>query len=117
MQTSEKIKLKKLKSGDDVIVIAGKDKGRRGKIQKVLTNGRLIVEGVAIVTKHIRANPQRNIVGGRKEVESSIHHSNVMLVNPTTGKRDRVTFKQIEEKDGTFKKVRCFKSNSEFVDL
>jgi len=116
-KASETVKLKKIKSGDEVVVIAGKDKGRRGKIQKVLPTGRVIVEGVGMIIKHIRPNQQRNIAGGRLSVESPIHHSNVALINSITGKADRVFFKMIEGKDGSFKKVRCFKSNGELVDL
>ncbi|MBZ2190459.1 MAG: 50S ribosomal protein L24 [Alcanivorax sp.] len=102
----------KIKRDDEVIVIAGKDKGKRGKVAKVLTNGRLIVSGVNIVKKHTRANPQRGIQGGILEQEASIEASNVAIWNPAAEKADRVGFRV--EDDG--KKVRYFKSNGEALD-
>ena len=101
----------KIKRDDEVIVIAGKDKGKRGTVSKVLTNGRLLVSGVNIVKKHTRANPQRGIQGGIIEKEASIDASNVAIWNPATEKADRVGFRV--EDDG--KKVRYFKSNGEVV--
>jgi|SRR5690606_13765786 len=100
----------KIKRDDEVIVIAGKDKGKRGKVTKVLANGRLVVAGVNIVKKHTRANPQRGVQGGIVEKEASIHHSNVAIWNPASQKADRVGFKV---EDG--QKVRIFKSNGEVV--
>ncbi|WP_111658252.1 50S ribosomal protein L24 [Isoalcanivorax indicus] len=100
----------KIKRDDEVIVIAGKDKGKRGKVTKVLTNGRLLVSGVNIVKKHTRANPQRGIQGGIIEKEASIEASNVAIWNPATEKADRVGFRV---EDGN--KVRYFKSNGEVV--
>ncbi|MBA3980884.1 MAG: 50S ribosomal protein L24 [Alcanivorax sp.] len=100
----------KIKRDDEVIVIAGKDKGKRGKVSKVLANGRLIVSGVNIVKKHTRANPQRGIQGGIIEKEASIEASNVAIWNPATEKADRVGFRV---EDGN--KVRYFKSSGEVV--
>lgn len=101
----------KIKRDDEVIVIAGKDKGKRGKVQRVLANGRVIVSGVNIVKKHQRPNPQRGVQGGIVEKEAAVHHSNVAIWNPKTQKADRVGFR-IEDQ----KKVRFFKSNGEALD-
>ncbi|SUO94718.1 50S ribosomal protein L24 [Suttonella ornithocola] len=96
--------MKRIKNGDEVIVIAGKNKGQRGKVASVLGD-RVIVEGINKVVKHVRPNPQLGIEGGKVQKEASIHISNVMLVNPETGKGSRVGFK-IE--DG--KKIRVLKT-------
>lgn len=101
----------KIKRNDEVIVIAGKDKGKRGTVQRVLANGRLVVGGVNIVKKHVRPNPNAGVQGGIVEQEASIHHSNVAIWNPATGKADRIGFRV----DGD-KKVRFFKSNGEALD-
>ncbi len=101
----------KIKRDDEVIVTAGKDKGKRGKVEKVLANGRLIVSGINIVKKHVRANPQRGVQGGIVEQESGIHHSNVSIWNPKTQKADRVGFRVEGDK-----KVRFYKSNGEALD-
>ncbi|RJG50688.1 50S ribosomal protein L24 [Motilimonas pumila] len=95
---------------DEVIVLAGKDKGKTGKVTKVLPNGKVFVEGVNIIKKHTKANPQAGVAGGIVEKEAAIDVSNVAILNPTTGKADRIGFR-IE--DG--KKVRFFKSNEESV--
>ncbi len=95
---------------DEVIVLAGKDKGKTGKVTKVLPNGKVFVEGVNIIKKHTKPNPQLGVAGGIVEKEAAIDASNVAVLNPTTGKGDRVGFR-IE--DG--KKVRFFKSNNETV--
>lgn len=105
--------MNKIKRDDEVIVIAGKDKGKRGKVNKVLSSGRLIVSGVQMVKKHQKPNPQANIPGGIIEKEASIDVSNVAIFNPITQKADRVGFKVLE--DGK-KKIRIFKSNGEAVD-
>ena len=98
----------KIKRDDEVIVIAGKDKGKRGSVQQVLDNGRLIVAGVNMVKKHVKANPNRGTQGGIVEQEAALHASNVAIWNPKTQKADRVGFRF---EDG--KKVRFFKSNGE----
>jgi len=101
----------KIKRDDEVVVLAGKDKGKRGKVLSVLTEkDRVIVEGVNLIKKHQKPNPALNQAGGIIEKEASIHVSNVAIFNPATEKADRVGFK-IE--DG--KKVRTFKSNNEII--
>jgi large subunit ribosomal protein L24 len=101
----------KIRRDDEVIVLAGKDKGKRGKVTKVLTKeSKVFVEGVNLVKKHQKPNPQFGIAGGIVEQEAAIDVSNVAIFNPQTAKADRVGFK-IE--DG--KKVRVFKSNGETV--
>ncbi|ARB47106.1 MULTISPECIES: 50S ribosomal protein L24 [Alcanivoracaceae] len=101
----------KIKRNDEVIVIAGKDKGKRGQVQRVLPNGRLLVSGVNMVKKHVRANPNRGIQGGIVQQEAGIHASNVAIWNAKTQKADRVG---VRFEDG--KKVRFFKSNGEALD-
>lgn len=103
--------MKKIRKGDDVVVIAGKDKGRRGTIIKVL-DGKVLVQNINMVKKHQKPNPQRGIGGGIIEKEMPIDVSNVMVFNPATDKGDRVSFKTLE--DG--RKVRVFRSNGEVVD-
>ncbi|MCK0155284.1 50S ribosomal protein L24 [Alcanivorax sp. S6407] len=98
----------KIKRDDEVIVIAGKDKGKRGTVQQVLDNGRVIVGGVNMVKKHVKANPNRGTQGGIVEQEAALHASNVAIWNPKSQKADRVGFRF---EDG--KKVRFFKSNGE----
>ena len=104
--------MKKIKKGDEVIVITGRDKGRRGTVLRLLDFDRIIVEGVNVVKKHKKGNPQQNLPGGIVEQESAIHRSNVKLYNPLAKKGDRVGFRKLE--DG--KKVRVFKSTNEVVD-
>ncbi len=103
----------KIKKGDEVIVITGKDKGKRGTVVKVYDDNRLVVENVNMVKKHTRPNPNKGEPGGILDKEMPLHISNVALYNPATGKGDRVGFKILE--DG--KKVRVFKSNQEVVDI
>ncbi|WP_404399789.1 50S ribosomal protein L24 [Idiomarina seosinensis] len=101
----------KIKRDDEVVVLAGKDKGKQGKVLKVLTDkDRVIVEGVNIVKKHQKPNPASGESGGIVEKEAPLHVSNVAILNPETGKADRVGFR-IE--DG--KKVRFFKSNNAII--
>lgn len=104
--------MQKIKKDDDVIVIAGKDKGRRGTVLSVLDNGRVLVEGINVAKKHQKPNPNSGIQGGIIDMEMSINRSNLMLFNPITEKGDRVGIKTLE--DG--RKVRFFKSNNEVVD-
>lgn len=104
--------MRKIRSNDEVVVITGKDKGRRGKIMQVLAEGKILVQGVNRVKKHVKPNPNAGVQGGIVEKEMPMDASNVMLVNPATGKGDRVGFKLLE--DG--KKIRVFKSNGERVD-
>jgi len=100
----------KIKRDDEVIVIAGKDKGKTGKIAQVLASGKVIIEGVNVQKKHQKANPQLEIAGGIIEQAAPIDVSNVAIYNSATGKADRVGFRT---EDGT--KVRFFKSNNELV--
>ena len=102
----------KIKRDDEVIVIAGKDKGKRGKVSRVLTDGRLIVSGVQMVKKHQKPNPQLNIPGGIIEKESPIQVSNVAIFNPSTQKADRVGFKQEGDRKT---KIRIFKSDGKAI--
>ena len=105
--------MRRIRKDDEVVVIAGKDKGRRGKIVRVMDEERVIVAGVNLVKRHTKPNPARNVAGGIVEREAAIHVSNVMLFNPLTKKGDRVGFRVLE--DG--RKVRYFKSNNEVVDV
>ena len=100
----------KIKSGDEVVVITGKDKGKRGTVTKVMDDGRLVVSGVNVAKKHQRPNPQRGQQGGIVEQEQPIQGSNVAIYNPKTQKADRVGFRV----DGD-KKVRVFKSTGDVV--
>ena len=101
----------KIKSDDEVIILAGKDKGKRGKVRKVLDGNRVIVSGVNMVKKHTKPNPQAGVAGGIVEKESPIQVSNVAIFNPSTSKGDRVGFKV----DGN-RKVRIFKSSGAEID-
>jgi large subunit ribosomal protein L24 len=103
----------KIKKGDEVIVITGKDKGKRGTVVKILADERLVVENVNMAKKHTKPNPNKGEPGGILDKEMPLHISNVALYNPATDKADRVGFKILE--DG--KKVRIFKSNQEVVDI
>ena len=105
--------MRRIRKDDEVVVIAGKDKGRRGQIVRVMDEERVIVAGVNLVKRHTKPNPARNVAGGIVEREAAIHVSNVMLFNPLTRKGDRVGFRVLE--DG--RKVRFFKSNNEVVDV
>ena len=100
----------KIKADDEVIVIAGKDKGKRGKVRRVLDKNRVIVSGVNMVKKHTKPNPQAGVAGGIVENEAPIQVSNVAIFNPDTSKADRVGFKIEGEQ-----KVRIFKSSGEVI--
>jgi len=104
--------MQRIKKGDQVIVVSGKDKGRRGNVLRVEPTGRVVVENLNVAKKHQRPNPQKNVPGGIVEQEKSLDESNVMLFNPTTQKADRVGFRKLS--DG--RKVRFFKGNGEVVD-
>ncbi len=105
--------MKKIRKGDEISVLAGRDKGKRGAVLRVLDNDRVIVEGVHLVKRHTKPNPQANIPGGIVEKEAPIHISNVALFNPITQKPDRIGIKTLEDD----RKVRFFKSNNEVVDI
>ena len=103
--------MQKIRRDDEIIVIAGKDKGKRGKVLSVVTeSGRVFVEGINLIKKHQKPVPQLNQAGGIVEKEASIDVSNVAIYNSETGKADRVGFK-IE--DG--KKLRIFKSTGKTI--
>jgi len=104
--------MEKIRKGDDVVVIAGRDKGKRGAVLRRLDDDTLLVEGVNRVKKHVKANPMKGEQGGIVEKEMPIHRSNVALFNPATQKADRVGVKVLE--DG--RKVRVFRSNGEMVE-
>jgi large subunit ribosomal protein L24 len=103
--------MEKIRKGDDVVVIAGKDKGKRGTVIRRTDAEHVVVEGLNRVKKHLKPNPVKGIVGGIVDKEMPLHVSNVMLYNPVTKKADRVGFKTLE--DG--RKVRFFKSNGEVL--
>lgn len=105
--------MRKIRKGDEVIVLTGKDKGRRGEVVRVLTaHDKVVVSNINMVKKHQRGNPNAGTPGGIIEKEMPLHVSNVALFNGKTGKADRVGFKTLENG----RKVRFFKSNNELVD-
>lgn len=103
--------MNKIRKGDEVIVLTGRDKGKRGKVAARVDADHILVEGVNIVKKHVRPNPLKGTTGGIVEKSMPIHQSNVAIFNPATGKADRVGIKLLA--DG--KKVRVFKSNGEEI--
>jgi large subunit ribosomal protein L24 len=103
--------MRKIKRDDEVIVLAGKDKGKRGKVVTQVGEDRLIISGINMMKKHQKPNPQANVPGGIIEKEAAIQISNVAIFNSATSKADRVGFKV----EGG-KKVRIFKSNGEQID-
>jgi len=104
--------MEKIRKGDDVVVIAGRDKGKRGQVLRRVDKDHVVVEGVNRVKKHVRPNPMKGQQGGIVDKDMPIHISNVALFNPQTKKADRVGFKSLE--DG--RTVRVFRSNGEMVD-
>ncbi|TFG87064.1 MAG: 50S ribosomal protein L24 [Chromatiales bacterium] len=104
--------MKRIRKNDQVIVIAGRDKGRKGAVTRV-DGDRVWVENINVVKRHQKPNPAKGLQGGIVEKEMSLHESNVALLNTTTDKADRVGFRMLE--DG--RKVRYFKSNKEVVDV
>ncbi|KAA6184987.1 50S ribosomal protein L24 [Thiohalocapsa marina] len=105
--------MRKIKVGDDVMVITGKDKGKRGTVLRLAGEDRLVVENINLAKKHQKQNPQQGIAGGIIDKEMPIHVSNLGLYNPAKGGADRVGFKVLA--DG--RKVRVFKSDGEVVDV
>ena len=103
--------MERIRKGDDVVVIAGKDKGKRGTVIRRTDAEHVVVEGLNRVKKHLKPDPVKGVVGGIVEKEMPLHVSNVMLYNPATRKADRVGFRTLE--DG--RKVRYFKSNGEVL--
>ncbi|HLX22911.1 MAG TPA: 50S ribosomal protein L24 [Usitatibacter sp.] len=110
--------MQKIRKGDTVVVTTGSEKGKRGTVLRVFESGKVLIEGVNRAKKHQRPNPVKGQTGGIIDKEMPLAISNVMLVNPATGKGDRVGFKFLEAQ-GTnpARKVRFFKSNGEVVDV
>ncbi len=104
--------MEKIRKGDEVIVITGKDKGKRGTVVLRVDAEHVVVEGINRAKKHVRPNPMKGVAGGIVDKDMPIHVSNVALFNPATSKADRVGIKVLE--DG--RKVRVFKSNGELVN-
>jgi large subunit ribosomal protein L24 len=105
--------MQRIRKGDEIVVIAGRDKGKRGTVLRRVDAEHVVVEGVNRLKKHQRPNPMKNITGGIVDRDMPIHVSNVALFNPATQKADRVGFKELEGG----RKVRVFKSNGEQVDV
>ncbi|VAW49653.1 LSU ribosomal protein L24p (L26e) [hydrothermal vent metagenome] len=103
--------MNRLKNGDEVIVITGKDKGKRGSVSAVLDSGKVLVDGINLVKKHTKANPQTGVQGGILSKEMPIDASNVALVDPETNKAGKIGFR-VEEGS----KVRFFKSTGKAID-
>ena len=103
--------MNKIRKGDQVIVLTGRDKGKRGTVARRVDDDHLLVDGVNVVKKHVKPNPMKGVQGGIVDKDMPVHISNVALFNPATKKADRVGIKVLE--DG--RKVRVFKSNGELV--
>ena len=103
--------MNRIRKGDQVVVIAGKDKGKKGDVVRV-AGDKIVVSNVNVIKRHTKPNPQAGVAGGVVEREAPIHISNVMLFNPATGKGDRIGFKVLE--DG--RKLRVFRSSGEAID-
>ena len=104
--------MEKIRKGDEVVVITGKDKGKRGTVLRRVDDEHVLVEGVNRAKKHVKPNPVKGVAGGIVDKDMPIHISNVALFNPASKKADRVGFKALD--DG--RKVRVFKSNGELVN-
>jgi len=104
--------MRKIKKGDDVVIIAGKDKGKRGTVLRMVDTDLVVIEGVNKVKKHERPNPNKGTTGGIVEMEKPIQISNVAIYNPATQKADRVGIRILEDK----RKVRYFKSSGQLLD-
>ena len=105
--------MSKIRKGDDVVVLSGRDKGKRGTVLQIIGNNRILVDNVNVIKKHVKPNPNRGETGGIIQKEAPIQISNVALFNPNSNKADRVGYKVLE--DG--RKVRVFKSDGEVADL
>ncbi|MGI9334829.1 MAG: 50S ribosomal protein L24 [Gammaproteobacteria bacterium] len=103
----------KLKKGDEVIVLSGKDRGARGTVLRVGEDDRVLVEGINLVKKHMKPNPQAGVAGGIVTMEKPVHVSNLGIYNPQTAKADRVGYKRLEDS----RKVRIFKGTGEVIAL
>jgi large subunit ribosomal protein L24 len=107
--------MKRIRSGDTVVVVTGKSKGHVGKVLRVIGE-KIVVDGANLIKKHVKPNPQIGQNGGIVTKEAPLHSSNVALYNPITKKADKVGFRYLD-KDGVMQKVRYFKSNNEIIDL
>lgn len=105
--------MNKIRKGDKIEVLAGKDKGKQGTVLEVRADNRVLIEGVNMVKKHVKPNPNIGETGGIVDREAALHVSNVALVNPATGKGERVGFKVL----GDGKKVRVFRKSGEVADV
>ena len=105
--------MNRIRKGDTVVVMVGKDRGRQGTVLRMLSGNRVVVEGLNLVKRHTKPNPQAGLQGGIVEREAPLDLSNVQIYNPTTQRADRVGFRSLE--DG--RKVRFFKSNKEVIDI
>ena len=105
--------MRKIRKGDDVVVLTGRDRSKRGTVLRIVDSEHLLVEGINRVKKHQSPNPAKGVTGGIIDKEMPIHVSNVALFNPVTKKADRIGIRQLE--DG--RRVRFFKSNGEVVDV
>ena len=104
--------MNKIRKGDEIIVITGKDKGKQGTVLNILERDRILVENINVAKRHTKPNPQKGVAGGIVEKEMPLHVSNIALFNPVTQKGDKVGIKTLEDDS----KVRYFKSNGEVVD-
>jgi large subunit ribosomal protein L24 len=104
--------MRKIKKGDNVVIITGKDKGKRGAVLRVIDDNHVLIEGANRVRKHQKPNPMKGTTGGIVDKEMPIHVSNIAIFNPTTQKADRVGVKQLD--DG--RRVRIYRSNGEMLD-
>ena len=105
--------MRKIRKGDEVVVISGRDKGKRGSVVRFVATDRLLVEGINRAKKHEKPNPNKGTAGGIIDKEMPVHISNVSIFNPVTKKADRIGVKRME--DG--RQVRVYKSNGEMVDV
>ena len=105
--------MRKIKKGDNVVVLAGRDKGKRGDVAHIVDDAHVVVNGINAMKKHTKPNPMKNQPGGIVSKEMPIHISNIAIWNPVTKKADRIGFRTLQ--DG--RKVRFFKSNGEVVDV
>ena len=103
----------RIRKGDDVVVRTGRNRGKRGTVLRVLADERVLVEGVNVVKRHTRANPQRGTQGGIIQKEMPVRVSNINIFNPATNKGDRIGYKWL----GDGRKVRIFKSTGEVIDV
>ena len=103
--------MKKIRKGDQVIVLAGRDKGKRGAVSRRVDDERLLIDGINLVKKHVKPNPMKGTTGGVVDKTMPIHQSNVAIYNASTGKADRVGIKLLANGD----KVRVFKSSGEQI--